>query len=59
MPSKHYKVVDVVYNHSIIVLEAVAAYIDATRKEKRTLQAAGDSTFIVDERKLDRKKMMA
>jgi len=36
----------------------VAAYIDTTRKEKRTVHAVGDGTFIVDRRKIDRKKMM-
>lgn len=53
------KVVDIVANHSIVVLEAVAAYIDPTRKEKRTIHAVGDGTFVVDGRKLDRKKLMA
>jgi hypothetical protein len=41
------------------VLEAVAAYIDTVRKEKRTVHAVGDGTFIVDGHKIDRKKMMA
>jgi hypothetical protein len=41
------------------VLEAVAAYIDTARKEKRTVHAVGDGTFIVDGRRIDRKKMMA
>jgi hypothetical protein len=40
------------------VLEAVAACIDTTRKEKRTVHAVGDGTFIVDGHKIDRKKMM-
>lgn len=53
------KVVDIVKKHNIVVLEAVAAYVDPLRKEKRTLHAVGDGTFIVDGRKLDRKKMMA
>lgn len=53
------KVVDIVKRHNIIVLEAVEAYIDTTRKEKRTVHAVGDGTFIVDGRKLSRKKMMA
>jgi len=42
-----------------VVLQAVAAYLDTTRKEKRMLHAVGDGTFIVDGRKLDRRKMMA
>jgi len=53
------KVVDLVHKHNIVVLEAVAAYVDPSRKEKRTIHAVGDGTFIVDGRKLDRRKMMA
>lgn len=53
------KVVDLVAKHNIVVLEAVAAYIDPSRKEKRTLHAVGDGTFVVDGHRLDRSKMMA
>ncbi|MBS1228163.1 MAG: flavin reductase family protein [Proteobacteria bacterium] len=53
------KVIDIVKKHDIVVLEAVAAYFDSARKEKRTVHAVGDGTFIVDGRKIDRKKMMA
>jgi flavin reductase (DIM6/NTAB) family NADH-FMN oxidoreductase RutF len=53
------KVVDLVRKHNIVVLEAVAAHIDATRKERRMLHAVGDGTFIVDGRRLDRRRMMA
>ena len=53
------KVIDIVKKHNIVVLEAVAAWIDTTRKEKRTIHAVGDGTFIVDGRKMDRRKMMA
>ncbi len=53
------KVVDLVHKHNIVVLEAVAAYVDALRKEKRTIHAVGDGTFIVDGRRLDRRKMIA
>ena len=53
------KVVDIVKKHNIVVLEGVAAYFDTSRKEKRTVHAVGDGTFIVDGRKLYRKKMMA
>ena len=52
------KVIDIVKKHNIVVLEAVAAYIDNKRKEKRMIHAVGDGTFIVDGRKIDRKKMM-
>jgi len=53
------KVVDLVHKRNIVVLEAVAAYVDSSRKEKRTIHAVGDGTFIVDGRRLDRRKMMA
>lgn len=53
------KVIDIVEKHNIVVLEGVAAYIDNARQEQRTVHAVGDGTFIVDGRKIDRKKMMA
>jgi flavin reductase (DIM6/NTAB) family NADH-FMN oxidoreductase RutF len=53
------KVVDIVRKHNIVVLEGVAAHIDSARKEKRMVHAVGDGTFIVDGRRLDRRKMMA
>lgn len=52
------KVIDIVKKHNIVVLEGVAAYFDDSRKEKRTVHAVGDGTFIVDGRKLSRKKLM-
>ena len=52
------KVIDIVQKHNIVVLEGVAAYFDSSRKEKRTVHAVGDGTFIVDGRRLNRKKMM-
>ncbi len=53
------KVTDIIEKHNIVVLEAVAAHIDSARKEKRTIHAVGDGTFIVDGRKIDRRAMMA
>jgi len=53
------KVVDIVKKHNIVVLDAVVAHVDTSRKEKRTVHAVGDGTFIVDGRKLNRKKLMA
>jgi len=53
------KVIDIVKKYNIVVLEAVAAYIDTARKEKRTVHAVGDGTFIVDGRRIDRRRMMA
>ena len=53
------KVIDIIEKHNIVVLEAVAAYIDTARKEKRTVHAVGDGTFIVDGDRINRKRMMA
>ncbi|MEW6294458.1 MAG: flavin reductase family protein [Pseudomonadota bacterium] len=53
------KVIDIVSKHNIVVLEGVAAYRNSARKEKRTIHAVGDGSFIVDGRRLDRRKMMA
>ncbi|MBT9493171.1 MAG: flavin reductase family protein [Paucibacter sp.] len=53
------RVIDIVKKHNIVVLEAVAACIDTARKGKRMVHAVGDGTFIVDGRKIDRRKMMA
>ena len=53
------RVVDLVTQHSIVVLEGVAAWFDPERTEKKTLHAVGDGTFVVDGRRIDRRKMMA
>lgn len=53
------RVVDIVRKHDIVVLEGVAVHVDAARKEKRTVHAVGDGTFIVDGRRLDRRRQMA
>jgi len=52
------RVVDIVERYSIVVLKGVAAYRDSARKEKRTIHAIGDGTFVVDGRRLDRRAMM-
>lgn len=52
------KVVDMVARHAIVVLQGIAAYRNDARKEKRTIHAVGDGTFIVDGRRLDRRKAM-
>jgi flavin reductase (DIM6/NTAB) family NADH-FMN oxidoreductase RutF len=52
------RVIDIVKRHDIVVLDGVAAYLDGGRSERRTLHAVGDGTFVVDGRKLDRRKMM-
>lgn len=53
------KVVEFVGRHNIVVLEGVAAWVDPGRKERRTVHAVGDGTFVVDGRRVDRRKMMA
>jgi flavin reductase (DIM6/NTAB) family NADH-FMN oxidoreductase RutF len=53
------KVIEIVRKQNIVVLEGLAAYMDSARRERRTVHAVGDGTFIVDGRKLDRRKMMA
>lgn len=53
------RVVDIVGRHNIVVLEGVAAHFDAARREKRTLHAVGDGSFVIDGRRLNRRKMMA
>jgi flavin reductase (DIM6/NTAB) family NADH-FMN oxidoreductase RutF len=52
------RVTDIVTRHNIVVLEGIAAYFDHSRKEKRTLHAIGDGTFVADGRRLNRRKMM-
>ncbi len=52
------RVIDIVRKHSVIVLEGVAAYHDSARKEQRTIHAVGDGTFVVDGRRLDRRRAM-
>lgn len=52
------RVIDIVKKHNIVVLEGIAAYYDASRKEKRTLHAVGDGRFVADGRRLDRRKLM-
>lgn len=52
------RVVDIVEAHHIVVLKALAAYLDPFRQEKRTSHAIGDGTFVADGARFDRKEMM-
>ncbi len=52
------RVTDYIDKYSIFVLEAVNAWIDTRRKERRTFHANGDGTFIVDGRTLNLRKRM-
>ncbi len=53
------EVVDYIEGHGIFILDGVQAWIDPKRKERRTLHANGDGTFIVDGRILNLRKFMA
>jgi flavin reductase (DIM6/NTAB) family NADH-FMN oxidoreductase RutF len=53
------KVIDLIGKHNIVVLQAVAAHVDPARKERRTIHAVGDGTFVADGRRYDRRKLMA
>jgi flavin reductase (DIM6/NTAB) family NADH-FMN oxidoreductase RutF len=52
------RVVDYLNKYNFFVLEGVAAWIDPKRKERRTIHANGDGTFVVDGRKLNLRKRM-
>ncbi len=52
------RVIDIVSRHNIVVLKGLAAHYDGSRKEKRTIHAVGDGTFVVDGRRLNRRSMM-
>lgn len=52
------RVVEIIRRYDIVVLEAVAAYRDSSRKKCRTLHAVGDGTFVVDGRRFDRRRQM-
>lgn len=53
------RVIDIVRKHDIVVLEGVAAHVAASRRERRTLHAVGDGTFVVDGKRLSRRRQMA
>jgi flavin reductase (DIM6/NTAB) family NADH-FMN oxidoreductase RutF len=53
------RVIEFVKRHNIVVLEAVAAYTDSARRERRLVHSVGDGTFMVDGRRLDRTRAMA
>ena len=59
LASSECEVVDMIRKHKIVGLEAVATRLDPARKEKPTIHAVGDGTFIIDERRLHRREMMA
>jgi len=52
------RVIDYIDKHNIFVLDAVHAWIDTERKERRTLHANGDGTFVVDGRTINHRELM-
>ncbi len=52
------RVADYVENHGIVVLNAVKAWIDDERKERRMFHAIGDGHFIMDGRIVNLRKLM-
>jgi flavin reductase (DIM6/NTAB) family NADH-FMN oxidoreductase RutF len=52
------RVVDIVERHNMVVLEGLAAYADAERREKKRIHAVGDGTFIADGQHFDRREAM-
>jgi flavin reductase (DIM6/NTAB) family NADH-FMN oxidoreductase RutF len=52
------RLVDIVEKRRIVILEGVKARIDPKRKERRTIHANGDGTFVVDGRTVDLKEQM-
>lgn len=52
------RVVEYIAKHGIFVLDAVNAWSNTGRKERRTFHAVGDGTFVVDSRKLNYRKLM-
>lgn len=52
------KVIDIIIEHDIIILEGIVAYYNSYRKNKQTIHAVGDGTFVIDGRKISRRKAM-
>jgi flavin reductase (DIM6/NTAB) family NADH-FMN oxidoreductase RutF len=52
------RVVDYIKKHGIFVLDALAAWIDEKRGEKRLFHAIGDGRFIVDGEKISHRRIM-
>ena len=52
------RVIDHIAKHGIFVLQAVHAWIDTERKERRTFHANGDGTFVVDGKTINHRKLM-
>ena len=51
-------VIDYIEKHNIFILDASHAWIDPNRKERRTIHANGDGTFVVDGRTINYRRLM-
>lgn len=52
------RVVEIIEQYGIVILEGVSAHADPRRKERSVLHAVGDGTFMTDGSVLDRRMMM-
>lgn len=52
------RVVDRIKKHDLFVVEALRAWVNAERRERRTFHAVGDGTFIADGRKFSLRDVM-
>jgi flavin reductase (DIM6/NTAB) family NADH-FMN oxidoreductase RutF len=52
------RVTDYIEKHNIFILDAVHAWINYDLKERRTIHAIGDGTFVVDGRTINYRKLM-
>lgn len=52
------RVFDHIKKHNLFILDAVAAWVNNTRRERRTFHAIGDGTFVVDGRKINHRTIM-
>jgi flavin reductase (DIM6/NTAB) family NADH-FMN oxidoreductase RutF len=51
-------VTDYIEKHNIFILDAVYAWIDSDRMERRTIHANGDGTFVVDGQTINYRNLM-
>jgi flavin reductase (DIM6/NTAB) family NADH-FMN oxidoreductase RutF len=52
------RVTDYIEKHNIFILDAMHAWIDLGRKERRTIHAIGDGSFVVDGRTISYRQLM-
>ena len=53
------RVVDYIKNHGIFIVDAVQAWVDEKRKDKRFFHAIGDGRFILDGEKISHRRIMS